>query len=305
MKLESKNQLVGTPLRDWPPQALLLECQRAARLWADTEINGWRPFKSGGSLDQMEDRAQEILVRVLDYLKKKPTDDKINQVTLFYQVAKYCKYGIVQSCYAVGTVPSDSGGDDETECGLGDAGNYQNDSEEEFGGEINDDGGENSLKLLLCRIGVGEADHALFETTSRDWGDATGLSERTHREMKDMRRREIISKINSAAKDGKDDAAALARQIARGKHKSVAQKMFYVATTKDGLSATIIQDKEPAPKPGWARFHWVGSEQGEDEYEVREFEPGGIWTYKCRVRVDSASSMAPGKVLDAFLLCTA
>ncbi|MDE2175797.1 MAG: hypothetical protein KGJ54_10995 [Betaproteobacteria bacterium] len=62
-----------------------------------------------------------------------------------------------------------------------------------------DEDGERKEKLLnlLYKIGVGERDFALFDTSTADWIDATGLSERENRVMKAKRKKEIIEKIKS------------------------------------------------------------------------------------------------------------
>ena len=99
--------LVATPLRDWPPESIVVEALRAAKLWSREPA-----FTSGGPLDDLDARTQEIVARVLDYLKKKPHDDEIDQVAFFYQIATYCRPGIIQSCYHIQTVSSDTQGDE-------------------------------------------------------------------------------------------------------------------------------------------------------------------------------------------------
>lgn len=174
----------ATPLRDWPPESILEEAMRAAKLWAAEPA-----FNRGGPLDDTESRSQEIAVRMLDYLSKKPHKDEIDQIAFFYQIAAYCKPGIIQSCYHIQTVSSDSHGDEA-------------DGDDEFAVQIYDydaetpDSGDGlAWKNLMRKLGVGERDVALFQTSTSDWSEATGLSERRHREMKSKRKEEIIDQI--------------------------------------------------------------------------------------------------------------
>lgn len=183
----SKSRLATTPLRDWPPQSILAEAARAAKLWSREPA-----FTSGGPLDDIESRAQEIAVRMLDYLSKKPHQDEIDQVAFFYQIAAYCKPGIIQSCYHIQTVLSDTQGDEA-------GGDDEYAPQEMYGAETqgNGEGDGEAWQNLMLKIGVGERDVALFQTPAREWVSATGLSERQHREMKSNRRKEIIDEIRS------------------------------------------------------------------------------------------------------------
>lgn len=178
--------LAATPIRDWPPECIMREAMRAAKLWSAHPA-----FNNGGPLDDVDARAQEIVARVLDYLKKKPHDDEIDQVTFFYQIVGYCKPGIIQSCYHIQTVSSDA-----------DAGSGEEDDDwvEYTNQEMSDPRASDDRKAwenLMRKIGIKERDAALFQTPTRDWVEATGLSERQHREMKTKRKLQLINIIKN------------------------------------------------------------------------------------------------------------
>lgn len=287
-KSESPNAHLDTvPLREWPPSAMLSECARAAGLWSSEPA-----FLCGGPLDDAEARAQEIALRVLGYLKKKPANDAISQITFFYKIAGYCKPGIIQSSYYIKTVPSDSGGDDEVGT---DEMEYPNQAigEVETVDGLDGEDGDEKLKKLLRKIGVTELDHSMFDCTAKEWKAATGFSERDFRTTKARRKEYIAAEIDRLC-----SGPGAPIKIRKKNEQSAAVRMFYY-TKQVGLIG--VDDGKFLPKPAALRFHWVGAEQGLDEYEVREFEPGGNWAYKCRVHVDSAQGMDAQKVLDAFM----
>ena len=294
MAARTRSNLSITPLRKWEPTDLMAEARRTARLWCNHPA--FNP-KNGGIFSDSEDRADEIVVRVLDYLRKKPAKDEINQVTFFHQIARYCQPGIVQSGYAIPSVAEgvEGAGDDETDCPK-----HEIVSPDTSGSEEETVERRAKLESLAHKLRLGERDVALFETSTEDWVAATGLCERTHREMKSDRKKEIAEKIGEVAAND-EILLEMEKARARATRERPAVKMFYY-THEDGLLAA--KDGKSASKPGATRFHWVGSEHGQDEYEAKEWEPGGNWVYKCRVRVDSAPAMDQQKILDAFR-CTA
>ena len=237
-------------------------------------------------------------MRVLEYLHKKSANNTIDQVTFFHQVARYCQPGIIQDSYSIpsATEGIEGKGGDETDYAgreIVDPDTTMREEEE----------AERLAKLenLLRKIGVGERDFALFGTSTSDWMDATGLSERENRNQKTKRKKEIAERIAAVAAND-EMLMEMKKAQARAARGCPAVKMFYY-TPQDGLLAA--EDGKSASKPDAMRFHWVGSEMGLDEYEAREWEPGGHWVYKCRVRVDSAPEMDMHKVLDAFMCCAA
>lgn len=286
------DHLAALPLRDWPAPALLAECMRAAGLWSAEPA-----FNSGGPLDDIEARAQEIAVRVLGYMKKKPADDAINQVTFFYRAAEYCKSGIKQSCYYIKTVSSDSGGDVEVSDDESELEYHKQDIGDAEVAEIESGGDE--LKTLMHKIGVTTLDHSMFDCTAKEWEAATGYRGRSFRGMK-RKRKAAIAALLAQHCPGRFFGMTPPTGDEEIEPRRPAVRMFYCSD----LGGLFGVD-EFFPKPGALRFHWVWAEGGIDEYEARELEPGGIWTYKCRVRVESSPVMDAQKVLDAFLLCAA
>lgn len=188
--MATKPDLVATPLRDWPPVALMAEAKRTARLWSSHPAFS---RSNGGLFSNHEDLSCEIAARVLDYLHKKPENDDIDQVTFFHQIARYCQPGIIQDNYSIPSVAEGIEDHDKDET------DYVRreimDSDTAII-EEDEDRKENLLNLL-GKIGVGERDFALFDTSAADWIDATGLSERENRVMKAKRKKEIIEKIKS------------------------------------------------------------------------------------------------------------
>jgi hypothetical protein len=195
MATTKSNLLATTPLRNWPPQAFMAEAKRTARLWSNhpafIESNG-------GLFSDIEDRTSEITVRVLDYLLKKLTDDSIDQVTLFHQIARYCQPGIVQDSYSI--PPDKFIEDDDLE---EDDANREKINDLEAQQREEDERAERMEKLqtLLRKSGVTERDFALFDSASADFVEATGVSERGHRNMKSQRKNEILKKIKSLKLD--------------------------------------------------------------------------------------------------------
>ena len=188
--MATKPDLVATPLRDWPPAAFMAEAKRTARLWRN---NPAFSQSNGGLFSNHEDLSCEIAARVLDYLHKKPENDDIDQVTFFHQIARYCQPGIIQDNYSIPSVAEGIEDHDKDET------DYVRreimDSDTAII-EEDEDRKENLLNIL-GKIGVGERDFALFDTSAADWIDATGLSERENRVMKAKRKKEIIEKIKS------------------------------------------------------------------------------------------------------------
>lgn len=195
----AKIELSATPLRDWPPQTFMAAAKRAARLW--TYHPAFSPA-NGGLFSDPEDRADEIAMRVLEYLKKKPANDKIDQVSFFYQIAQYCKNGIIQDSYSIPLQTEGVDHDAEEIDRLIEIADQQQHGEAEEETQRHE-----QLQDLMLKIGITVRDFALFDTTSADWIEATGLSERHHRAAKSERKNEILAKIKTL--NLKEDLAAL------------------------------------------------------------------------------------------------
>ncbi|MHB1666544.1 hypothetical protein [Thiomonas sp.] len=178
-----------TPLRDWPAHALMAEAKRTARLWRN---NPAFSQSNGGLFSNHEDLSCEIAARVLDYLHKKPANDGIEQVTFFHQIARYCQPGIIQDNYSI---PSLTEGIEDQDGDEADYARREIMDTDTAMREGEDAERKEKLLSLLCKIGVGERDFALFDTSTADWIDATGLSERENRVMKTKRKKEIVEKI--------------------------------------------------------------------------------------------------------------
>ena len=290
MAARTKSNLSTTPLRNWQPTDLMAKAKHTAMLWSNHPA--FNP-NNGGLFSNHEDRGVEIAVRVLEYLRKKPAKDAIDQVTFFHQIARYCQQGIIQDNFAIPSVTEgvEGAGDDE------DYPKHEIADPDTPGNEEKTAERRAKLENLAHKLRLGERDVALFQTHTKDWTDATGLCERTHREMKSDRKKEIVERIAEVAAND-EMLLEMEKAQARHGHRHAAVKMFYY-TKQNGLLAA--EDGESTSKPGAMRFHWVGSEMGRDEYEAREWESGGNWIYKCRVRVDSTPAMDPEKVLDAFM----
>lgn len=192
MKKHSDATLSTTSLHNWPGEALITHSKRAARLWAN------RPEFSTGNwslYSNEEERAAELVCRVIARLKKEPPKPNLDQVTFFYQIAEYCRFGIKEDGEAPRITPiatrEDAGGKDDD---LG---------ADEVGGEAYFDEGEENPELALAiqalfkKIGVDERDFALFLTSTEDFKEATGLGERHFRDKKSLRKEEIINKIKA------------------------------------------------------------------------------------------------------------
>ena len=291
MASRTKSNLSTTPLRNWQPTDLMAEAKHTARLWSNHPA--FNP-NNGGLFSNHEDRAEEIVVRVLDYLRKKPAKDASDQVTFFHQIARYCQQGIIQDNFAIPSVTEgvESAGDDET-----DYPKHEIADPDTAGSEEETDERRAKLENLARKLRLGERDVALFQTHTKDWTAATGLCERTHREMKSDRKKEIAERIAEVDAARDEMLMEMKKAQARAARERPAVKIFYY-TKENGLLA--VEDGKSASKPNAIRFHWVGSENGLDEYEAREWESGGNWIYKCRVRVDSAPEMDKQKILDAF-----
>lgn len=191
MAERTKSSLSTTPLRDWPPVSFMAEAKHTAKLWSN---NPAFSKSNGGLFSNHEDLTDEIAVRVLDYLHKKPANDTIDQTTFFHQIARYCQPGIIQDNYSIPSVTEgieDKSGDeaDYASREIVDPATAMRDEE--------DTERKEKLRNILRKIKVDERDFALFETSTNDWIEATGLSERENRVMKTRRKKEIIEKIKA------------------------------------------------------------------------------------------------------------
>jgi len=188
----TQSNLATTPLRSWPPEALMAEAKRAARFWSN---NPAFIAQNGGLFKDIEDRRSEIITRVLDYLQKKPTDDSVNQITLFHEIARYCQSGIIQDSYSI---PSDKfDAEDSLDEDVG-----HREKAIDLTVEQREEDRIEKLQALLHRIGVAERDFVLFDSSISDFVESTGLSERAYRTIKSRRKNEIFEKIKSLKLDG-------------------------------------------------------------------------------------------------------
>ena len=169
-------ELKSTPVKNWPANDLLAFCRDAARKW-------WKEpaFNSGGALDDIDDRAHELLRRILENLHKSD-ETASDQITQFYRLANYCKPGMIESCYTVPTLEIRQDESDDAE-------------PEPLEPVFQDDQSSENLDDLLNAMGIEEYDYTLFQSENRDWAAATGLSERDLRILRDQRRKQIINKV--------------------------------------------------------------------------------------------------------------
>jgi hypothetical protein len=193
------NTLSATPLHDWMGEDLLAEAKRAARFWASNPA--FNP-KNGGTFSSQDDLSAEIVCRVIERLKKEPPNNAIDQVAFFHRVARYCQPGIIQSNYSLPSLTEGVASDSE-DFGCDDV------VDPSFCDEADESDQEKSEAILRLfkKIGISEHDSSIFETTSSDFEEATGLSERHLRDKKAARKKEIVRVIK--AKNLGDDLSRL------------------------------------------------------------------------------------------------
>ncbi|CAZ88957.1 conserved hypothetical protein [Thiomonas arsenitoxydans] len=196
--------LSTTPLHAWPPEALMREARRTALFWRNNpafhESHG--SLQSGGLYANQEERSAEIIVRVLSRLKKEPPKPHLDQITFFHQVARYCLDGIIQANSAPASVAyADGGVEDDADDSGGIASPFFDVADD------NESDHADAIRDLFKKIGVGEKDFALFDTTAEEWKETTGSSERHWRNKKTQRKKEILSTIK--AKNLGDEVARL------------------------------------------------------------------------------------------------
>ena len=191
--------LSTTPLHHWRGEDLLAGAKRTARFWASNPA--FNP-KNGGTFSNQDDLMAEIACRVIERLKKEPPNNAIDQVTFFHRVARYCQPGIIQSNYSLPSLTEGVASDSE-DIGCDDV------VDPTFCEEADESEQEKSEAILMLfkKIGISEHDSSIFETTSSDFEEATGLSERHLRNKKAARKKEIIRVIKT--KNLGDDLARL------------------------------------------------------------------------------------------------
>ena len=190
------------PLHAWRGEDLLSEAKRTARFWASNPA--FNP-KNGGTFSNQDDLSAEIVCRVIERLKKEPPNNEIDQVTFFHCVARYCQPGIIQSNYSLPSLTEGVASDSEDFGCDGVAASLYDETE----GEDAEHEAEKSEAILRLfkKIGISEHDSSIFETTSSDFEEATGLSERHLRDKKAARKKEIVRVIK--AKNQGDDLSRL------------------------------------------------------------------------------------------------
>ncbi|SCC93501.1 hypothetical protein THIX_30729 [Thiomonas sp. X19] len=294
-----------TPLREWPAEAVIEMSNRAARYWRNQPAF----FKHAGHLySNPEDRASEIVSRVLERLQTEkqeryfdlhhPDSDSVDQVSLFFAIAKYVRPAMVIESYSI---PSRTTGQN--------AGDEDNDTPKEIVDslttEMQEAANKDSERVmeLLTMVGVSDKHFALFENSVKDLEEGLGISERKITDMRSEYSREFAERAQAlgvwdelmgflGVKPSQINEVRPRNSKAKAKAvpKKQTVKIFY-HTIKTGL--TLAQQSEIDA----LRFHWVGP----DEYEVRQWEPGGRWEYRCRVFVEAGSdTMDMDKVFKAF-----
>ncbi len=288
--MNTPQHLSVIPLHDWPPEALMRESKRAAMFWRNDPAfrEKYGHIQSGGLYVDKDERAAEIMFRVLERLKKEPPKPHIDQTTFFHQVARYCKPGIANA---------NRGRLSVTEGADGDEGDANDSGESEIDGPFFDVTGDADkdaeraevIQELFKKIGVGEKDFVLFDTTVADWIESTGLSERQLRNEKESRKKEIEKKINSLSGA---QSRILKKSAARPRH--AVANIFYCIYNDGQIAAA---EPKSASRPGGLRFHLIAAGDNGLEFETRGWEPGDNWIYKCRVFSASAKT---ADVMNAF-----
>lgn len=265
-----------TPLREWPAEIILKMAKKVAKYW------GNHPAfirNSGRIYSQLEDRAGAVVVGVLEYLHKKQTDDNIDQVDLFHQICGYVQQAMITDSYSI---PSLTGVDDADE----DGDDRSKEIVDCLTTKMQEDATQSSERILelLALVGFNERHGAIFESSSKDFGAGVGISERQITIMRERYYKEFAERAKALGVWGElmgflgvkpSQIHETRSRTSKVESKGQVIKMFY-HTLKTGLTLA------PQFGIGALRFHCVGP----GEYEVRQWEPGGRWEYKCRVFVE-------------------
>ncbi|MDE2175493.1 MAG: hypothetical protein KGJ54_09445 [Betaproteobacteria bacterium] len=183
-----KKELSQAPLQTWGAESIYREAMRAARRW-----RGEPAFNSGGPLDHVEDRAQEVVCYAWEYIKKRGLGEEelcMDQVTLFHRIAEYSKFGMIQRCYAVKTTETftDEAGEEEAhtnESGYTDNADHGAQAEET----------QSRIREIFKKIGVTAADWSIFGDANNDLTESLGICQREVRNIKSDRRASIIKRL--------------------------------------------------------------------------------------------------------------
>jgi len=188
--MKMKNELSRTPLQTWGAESLYREALRAARRWRNEPA-----FNSGGPLDHVEDRAQEVVCCVLEHIKRRGIsgdESRMDQVTLFHRISEYSRFEMVQQCYSVKTTEifddeADNEGNARTELGNIDA-DAEHDQEET----------RSRIQEVFEKIGITDADWSIFGDANGDLTESLGVCQREVRNIKSDRRASIIKSWKSS-----------------------------------------------------------------------------------------------------------
>lgn len=181
-----KNELSRTPLQTWGAESLYREALRAARRWRNEPA-----FNSGGPLDDIGDRAQEVVCCVLEHIKRRGIsgdESRMDQVTLFHRIAEYYRFEMVQQCYSVKTTEIFDDEADDDDNARAELGNIDADAER-------DQERQGRIQEIFEKIGITEADWAVFGDANGDLAEAFGICEREVRNIKAGCRESIIKKL--------------------------------------------------------------------------------------------------------------
>ena len=184
-----KNELSQTPLQTWGAESIYREGMRAARRWRSEPA-----FNSGGPLDNVEDRAQEVVCHALEYIQKRGISEAelcMDQVTLFHQIAEYAKFGMIQRCYAVKTTEifDDEASDEDART------DNTSGCAERAEHEERDQETRSRIKEIFRAVGITDADWSIFGDMNSDLTEALGVCQREVRNIKSDRSKAIIKKF--------------------------------------------------------------------------------------------------------------
>ncbi|OZB70567.1 MAG: hypothetical protein B7X30_08270 [Thiomonas sp. 13-64-67] len=205
--MKMKNELSLTPLQTWGAESIYQEAMRAARRWRSEPA-----FNSGGPLDYVEDRAQEVVCHAWGYIKKRGFSEEelcMDQVTLFHRIAEYSKFGMIQRCYAVKTneIFADEASDEDAR--TDNASGCTEDAEH----EERDQETRSRIKEIFRAVGITDADWAIFGDANSDLTESLGVCPREVRNIKSDRSKAIIKRFEKLGLLGEIKSILGVRQL--------------------------------------------------------------------------------------------
>jgi hypothetical protein len=216
MAAKHKNDLSlsNVPLEKWTGEDLMKMSAKAARLWGGKKA--FNPKIATNSLmTNLDDRAQEICLRVLARLKKDDYNRDENQENRFFRIAEYIKQGIIQDNFSPGAESLYTNHDDDVD-GSDILNRLDFVKDDRRSAEDRQEAGD-KIRGLFNRIGLHGRQidfiSSIFDSYNKDLINATGISESSLK----AKRRQILADIKQKIKKAglvdefQDALAAFAR----------------------------------------------------------------------------------------------